>query len=127
MTSRTQVAEYVADHLTTERPTALRSAAAWLVARGRSRQAQYLAQDVATVLAGRGYVLARVTTARPLSAASRTAVEAFVRRETGARELELETLVDPTVIGGLRLEIPTATLDATVRRRLATLVEGVQE
>jgi F-type H+-transporting ATPase subunit delta len=127
VTTRTQVAEYVADHLATDRPAVLRSAAAWLVSKGRGRQASYLARDVATVLAGRSYVLARVTTARPLSAETRAAVEAFVRAETGARDLELDATVDPAVIGGVRLEIPTAELDATVRQRLAKIVEGVQE
>jgi F-type H+-transporting ATPase subunit delta len=80
---------------------------------------------VAKLLAERGYVYARVTTARPLAAPVRSSVEAFLRQATGARELELETRVEPAVIGGVRLEIPTAELDATVRHRLAKLVEGV--
>jgi F-type H+-transporting ATPase subunit delta len=125
VTTRTQVAEYVAGRLAKDRPAAVREAAAWLVATGRGRQASYLARDVAAALAGQGYVLARITTARPLTAAVRSSVEAFLRAETGAREVELETIVDTAVIGGARIETPTAELDATVRRQLAKLVEGV--
>jgi F0F1-type ATP synthase delta subunit len=125
VTTRTQVAEYVASHLAKDRSDAMRQAAAWLVATGRSRQASYLARDIAAALAGQGYVSARITTARPLTPAVRSTVEAFLRTETGAREIELETIVDTAIIGGARIETPTAELDATVRRQLAKLVEGV--
>ena len=126
MTTRTQVAEYLADQLTSGRSSAVQQAAAWLVSRGRARQARYLARDVAAALVERGYVYARVTTARPLSAGARTAVETFIKRETGARQLELEVQINPLALGGLRLEVPAAELDATIQHRLATLVEGVQ-
>ncbi len=126
MATRTQVADYVATKLSAGRSTAVREAAAWLVATGRARQAPYLARDVAKALSEQGYVYARITTARPLSDETRRQIEAFLRHITGATQLELDTQVDAQLIGGLRLETPTAELDATVRRKLAQLVEGVQ-
>ncbi|HEY2004059.1 MAG TPA: F0F1 ATP synthase subunit delta [Candidatus Saccharimonadia bacterium] len=125
MVSRVQVAEYVADKLTSGRREALREAAAWLVAHGKARQARYLARDVAQVLADRGYVYAQVTTARPLTNRARDEVEDFIRTHTGARELELVTEVDPDVIGGTRIELPDAELDSTVRTKLRRFIESV--
>jgi F0F1-type ATP synthase delta subunit len=118
MASRMQVAAYVADRLERERTGALRSAAAWLQAHGQARQAPYLARDIAQVLAARGYVVARVTTARPLGAQARERVQAFVAEATGARTVELETAVEPGMIGGVRLEVPGRALDASVRAKL---------
>ena len=125
MASRVQVAEYVADKLATDRGEALREAASWLVAHGKARQARYLVRDVAQVLADRGYVYARITTARPLSEPARKRVEDFIREHTGAKKIELTDTVDPEVIGGARIEIPGSELDSTVRTKLAKFVEGV--
>ncbi len=125
MASRAQVAAHVASSLTSDRNGAMKSAAAWLVSTGRQRQAGYLARDVAKVLASRGYVSARVTTARPMSDETQGRIEKFIREATGAKELELDTAVDPAIIGGAQIETPDAHLDATVRTKLATFVQGV--
>jgi F-type H+-transporting ATPase subunit delta len=124
MASRMQVATHIADQLAGDRTGALRSAAAWLTERGQSRQARYLVSDVAQVLAARGYVYAKVMTARPLSGAARTEVEQFIKDITGARELELETAVEPEMLGGIRIETPGQELDASVQKKLARYVEG---
>jgi len=125
MASRVQVATHVADALSTDRAGALKSAAAWLVSTGRERQAGYLARDVAKVLAGRGYVSAQVTTARRMPAETQGQIEKFIKGATGAKELELTTQVDPTIIGGAHIETPDGFLDATVRTKLAKFVQGV--
>jgi F-type H+-transporting ATPase subunit delta len=127
MASRTQVAAYVADQLEKDRAGAIRSAAAWLVDHGQARGADYLARDVAQVLAERGYVSVRVVTARTLDEVARQRVEAYVRAQTGAKELELETAVDPSLIGGVIVETPGRILDASVKTKLARFVEGVMK
>jgi F-type H+-transporting ATPase subunit delta len=124
MASRMQVASYVADRLQSDRAGALRSAAAWLADKGQPRQARYLARDVAQVLTTRGYVWAQVTTARPLSTEARREVEGFIKKATGARELELETALDPDMIGGIKIETPGQALDASIQTKLARYVEG---
>jgi F0F1-type ATP synthase delta subunit len=126
MASRMQVAQYVADELPKDRTKAVQAAAAWLVERGRGRDARYLARDVAAVLAAQGHVLAQVITARPLEAGARQAVEGFIKETTGAKEIELETSVDKTLIGGIKIELPNATMDATVRAKLDKFVEGMK-
>ena len=125
MISRLQVATNVADRLAGDRAGAVRQAAAWLLDTGRTAQAKYLAGDVASILAQRGYVSVTVTTARPLSGAALEQIKAYIRAQTGGRELELSTAVDPALIGGIRLETPDAALDATVKTKLAKFVEGV--
>ncbi len=122
MASRMQVANFVAERLDKDRAGTLRMAAAWLVAKGRRGQARYLAMDVAEALVGRGYVAARVTTARAMSAQTRTEVERFIKEATGGQQLELETAVDPAMIGGIRIETPGRALDASVRAKLARYV-----
>jgi len=125
MVSRTQVAAELAKRLGSDRRKAVRQTAAWLVATGRARQARYLARDVAGTLADDGYVLAQVTTARPLHDPARKELAGFIKNRTGAREVELDTSVDASMIGGVRVVTPSATLDATVRTKLASYVEGV--
>lgn len=122
MASRFEVATYVAGRLGQDRQRALQSAAAWLVDQGQTRAARYLAADVAAVLQTEGYVQARVVTARPLSAEARGFVETYVRETTGAEELELDTAVDPTLIGGITIETPGRALDASVKTKLARYV-----
>jgi F-type H+-transporting ATPase subunit delta len=126
MATRTQVAEYLAAGLKAKRTETVRAAAAWLVTTGRTRQANYLTRDAAAALTRDGYLLARVTTARPLTAAARSAIETFLKRETSATEIELELIINPAVLGGTRIETPTAELDGTIKAKLATLLEGVK-
>ena len=126
MVTRTQVAQVVADRLEHDRDGAIRQAAAWLVAQGRDRQAAYLARDVARILGHNGYVTARITTARPLAETARREIEEFIKAQTGASSVEITTAVDPTLIGGVRIETPEAELDASVRTKLARMIEGAK-
>lgn len=125
MISRRQVAAYVADNMTAGRDSAIRDAAAWLVARGRKRQARYLVRDIAQILAARGYVVANVTTARPMSAAAMREIEDYIRARLAAQQIEMTTAVSRDVIGGALIELPGADLDSTVRTKLVKFVEGV--
>ncbi len=124
MASRAQVAAYVAGQLPDGRAAALKQAAAWLQDTGRARQATYLVRDVAAAVAREGYVTARITTARPLAPGAQAEIEQYIKGQTGAKQLELEMVVDRDVIGGVRVEVPGAELDATVRRKLDRFVQG---
>lgn len=126
MASRMQVATYLADRLADGRTEAVQAAAAWLVAGGRGREARYLARDAAVALAERGHVLAQVITARPMDPAAVKTVEDFIKQTTGATELELDLSVDPALIGGIKIELPAATLDASVQAKLDKFVEGMK-
>ncbi len=125
MTSRRQVAQYVADRLLEGRGDAVTAAAAWLTARGRKRQARYLVRDVAEILAKGGYIVARVVTARPMKVGATGEIEAYIREHTRAREIEMTTATDSALIGGALIELPGADLDSTIKTKLARFVEGV--
>jgi F0F1-type ATP synthase delta subunit len=103
------------------RQETLREAAAWLIATGRTRQVDYLVQDVAMVLAQDGYLAARVTTARPIDTKVKREVEGFLSRLTQTERIELTTDVDTDLLGGLRLETPNGSLDTSLRTKLTAL------
>lgn len=123
--TRMQVAQYVANHLISGRTQAMNEAAAWLVSSGKVRQASYLARDVAGIIARSNYLYVVVTTARQLTPEAKVGIEAYLKQATGATTIELNEVVDPNIIGGVRIETPTAILDGTVHNKLANLVEGM--
>ena len=125
--TRMQVAQYVAGHLTSGRTLAMNEAAAWLLSSGKARQVSYLAKDVARIIAESDYLYAVVTTARPLTPASKDGIEAYLTHVSGAKTIEINEVVDPLIIGGVRIETPTAILDGTVHSKLVNLVEGMSQ
>jgi F-type H+-transporting ATPase subunit delta len=70
--------------------------------------------------AHRGVVPAQAVSAIELDDAQATALASAIKSATG-RELELETRVDPGVLGGLRVLMGGRTYDGTVRARLKAL------
>ncbi len=103
----------------------MNEAAAWLLSSGKVRQAAYLSKDVARIIAQSNYLYAVVTTARPLTSPARAGIEAYLKEITGATTIELSEVVDTRIIGGVRIETPTAILDGSVHSKLANLVEGM--
>jgi F-type H+-transporting ATPase subunit delta len=70
----------------------------------------------------RGIETAVVTSAIPLTKPETEAVRDRVRKMTGA-EVELESVIDPSLIGGLTVRVGDQLLDASVRGRLERLRE----
>ncbi len=62
--------------------------------------------------------------AHPLTADQRQRLTAKVRAATG-HEVKLKEVVDPSVIGGLRVEIAGKVYDGTVRRELEKMREAI--
>lgn len=117
--SRRKLAQYVADALVAgaEASVVLREVAAYLIDSGRLRETELVIRAIEDTLADRGIVLARVTTATDLTATLRRDIEEMIN----ARQVTLDTTIDPSVIGGVRIEIPGKVLDATVQRKLLAL------
>lgn len=126
MASRTMVAEYVADALLAgkNRQQVVAETAAWLKENGKARQASYLTQDVARILADKGYVFVRFTTAHPVDTDTKATLKQYVAAQSGAKTVECEFIIDTKLIGGVLIEMPYGTLDASVKARLAKIVEG---
>src|SRR5579875_3681040 len=86
---------------------------------------QLLLRDIAAAYRelwhrARGIVTAQVTTAVPLSDAQRALLAERLGRYVG-RQVELETNVDPSIMGGVVARVGDLLLDGSVRGRLEAL------
>jgi F-type H+-transporting ATPase subunit delta len=68
----------------------------------------------------RGAVSAQVTTAVPLSAAQAKGVAAALRQSLG-RDPEIETRVDPAILGGIKVQVGSRLFDASLKSKLDSL------
>jgi F-type H+-transporting ATPase subunit delta len=74
----------------------------------------------ALAAAHRGLIAARVTTATPLSAAQSKALAAALATALG-REPQVETVVDPKILGGLKVRVGSRLYDASLKSKLDSL------
>ena len=129
MKSRTKVASYAASALSDssiKREELVTMLAAWLKDSKHSRQATYLVQDIAKILAENGYMYVTVTTAHELSPATHQSIEDFLKEQYGNTvQLEVNEVVNPKIIGGIHLDTPHGSLDATVKSKLIQIIKGV--
>ena len=92
-----------------------------LVSRGRASALPRVSEEFHRLLNDhRGIVMATVTSAVPLNDDESAAVRARVEEMAGAK-VELETRVDPALIGGVTVQIRDQLLDASIRGRLERL------
>ncbi|GAA1842461.1 F0F1 ATP synthase subunit delta [Microbacterium koreense] len=92
-----------------------------LVQQPRERRVrQLLARAERLVADQRGRTVATVVTAVPLSEAQATRLTATLSARYGSA-VALNTVVDPSVVGGLRVQIADDVIDASVSSRLADL------
>ncbi|MGH7022324.1 MAG: F0F1 ATP synthase subunit delta [Caulobacteraceae bacterium] len=70
--------------------------------------------------ARRGLVAARVTTAAPLTKAQAASLAAGLAQVLG-REPQIETVVDPAILGGLKVRVGSRLYDASLKTRLDSL------
>ena len=64
-----------------------------------------------------GIAVAKIVSARPLTDGEKTKLIAALERRCGVK-VEPEYKVDPSLIGGMKVEISGTLLDGSVRRRL---------
>ena len=122
--SRRKLATYIATELTkgTAVKPLLQKAASYLIEHKRLNQAELLVRDIEVVLArDHKVVLANVISARELSAGIIKKIEQFVAASEGAKQVEVATSVDPSLLGGVIIKTPRAELDTTVRKQLNML------
>ncbi|KQV24743.1 MULTISPECIES: F0F1 ATP synthase subunit delta [unclassified Microcella] len=92
-----------------------------LVQQPRGRRIGALVRHGAELVAdtaGRG--VATVTVARPLTSEQRVAVDASLARRYG-RAFSIDQIVDPSVIGGVRIQVGDEVIDGSVAARLTEL------
>ncbi|MFN8629599.1 MAG: ATP synthase F1 subunit delta [Chloroflexota bacterium] len=92
-----------------------------MVARGRVSSLTRVADQYTRLLnTHRGIVMATVTSAVPLTGDETAAIRARVEAMANAR-VELQTVVDPALIGGVTIQVRDQLLDASIRGRLERL------
>jgi F0F1-type ATP synthase delta subunit len=104
----------------------LKMTAAYLIQTKQASSAHLLLQDIADeLLASQHQLSAEVRSAFGLSNATREGIVAMLKRETGAKTVELSEIVEPELIGGVVIRTPQAQLDASVKRQLTQLAQGI--
>ena len=119
--SQRRLAAYMAGQLLAsgDKKRLIKELAAYLIETGHVRDLNQVVAAIEEALASRGAVVATVTTARPLSPENKQAiVKQFT--PTGA-ELYIREQIDPSVIGGFKIELPGSQFDGTVIHKLTTL------
>lgn len=121
--SRRALAHHVATHLVHGKPQKeiARQLAAYLIWTRRTKELSLIVRDIQVYLAEHGHIAGKVTSARALSVATLKELETFTKQQTGAKQVSLDTVIDESVIGGVKLELPGRELDTTVARQLTIL------
>jgi len=118
--TRRRLAEFVANELQTGGgEEAITKAAAYLIESGKKRDVGLLVRDIEEILASKGTVVADITSARPLSSEDKTAIAKLL----GASQLHARETIDPSVLGGVRIEMSGKRLDATLKHKIDLLKE----
>ena len=97
--------------------SALLQVAAYLAETRRLREVHLVARAIEDALADDNVVVATVTSARPLDQATRQSI----KNRAGNGEVYLREVIEPAVLGGIRLQTPDASYDATIAHKLSGL------
>ncbi|MGB4966995.1 MAG: F0F1 ATP synthase subunit delta [Candidatus Saccharimonadales bacterium] len=121
--SRRKIAEYVADNTKdgVVSAAALKEVAAYLQETRRTRELPLVVRTIEDVLAERGQVVARVTSARPLEAELRKTLESQI-----GGTVYMQETVDEAVLGGVKVTTPGRSLDATLMKRINSIRSAKQ-
>lgn len=118
-TSRRKLARYVAERLMNNDVTVVDEVAALLSHENCQREVDLLVRDIQAELAERGLTVATVESARALTDEARSAIMTLLKKPQTV--VQLSEVVRPELIGGFKLRTPTATLDATIAKKLNDL------
>lgn len=122
--SRRSIAEYIASGLIEGKPSKkalLTELAAFLIDTKRTSELDLVVRDIEYFLSEKGYVQTTVLSAYELTAETKKALEAFVKKETKATQVSLASMVEPAVLGGVKISIPGREMDQTIARQLTVL------
>ncbi|MCA9338720.1 F0F1 ATP synthase subunit delta [Candidatus Saccharibacteria bacterium] len=122
--SRRQIAYYTADalHQGVDMKAIVKQLAAYLVEAKKTNELSLLLKDVEAILSEKyGVTLAKVTTARPLDELQRKELASFIKKQENSKEVTLQEITDPSLIGGVVIETPTSLLNASVSWQLQQL------
>lgn len=124
-TLRRKLAQHAAERLLAGDAAVIDELAALIIAERREREVDLLVQDIEAKLAERGTVVAMVESATPLDTVTKDKIKNLLSSKTNASNQDINVLlresIDQALIGGFKLRTPTATLDATIAKKLNDL------
>jgi F0F1-type ATP synthase delta subunit len=117
---RLRLAKVLAGRLKAGDKRLARETAAYLLSEGRVGELDSLLRDVAQYRADHdGRIEVEAITAHPLTAATKKAIERRIKAaDPSAKQIVISERHDPSVIGGVRLELANQQLDLSVRGQL---------
>jgi F-type H+-transporting ATPase subunit delta len=118
---RTRIAEVIAERTLAggDDTTLVQEVAAYLLDQDRTDELESILRDVMQYRADHGIVEVIAHTAHPLAPETKQAVERETRRiYPAAKQIIVSEQVDPTLVGGVRLEFANQQLDLSVRSKL---------
>ena len=118
--SRRKVAALLADELIAGR-NVTKKLAAYLIETKKTREAALYVRDIEAALSDRGVLLADVDSSHELTTETENTIIHYLKHSTGAKDVHLRPNVDPSLLGGVRIETPDQRLDNTLRHRLDQL------
>ena len=123
LVSRRKLAKYAAEQLLAGNDAVLEEIAGFLVYEKHEREVELLARDIEVELAERGTVVATVESARALDLATKDEIKNLLSSNASDQDINvlLRESIDQALIGGFNLRTPTATLDATIAKKLNDL------
>lgn len=125
LVSRRKLAKYAAEQILAGNDAVLEEIAGLLIYEKHEREVDLLVRDIEAELAENGEIVASVESARALDDSTRRKIEQFLATAASDKnskpKVSLRESIDPTLIGGFKLQMPTATLDATVSKKLNDL------
>lgn len=118
--SRRKLAEFVADQLQSgDGKDATLKAAAYLIETRQKHSVRLLVRDIEEIMASSGIFVVDTTSARPLSENDKAAIAKLL----GAKQLHTRESVDPSVLGGVRIEMSGKHFDGTLKHKIDLLKE----
>lgn len=121
--SRRRIAEYVATELLngTGKVALLSQLAGYLVEYRRTDELGLIVRDIEFYMSEKGHVSAVVTSAFDLTSETKKAIEVFVKTKTRADHVSLSSMIDSSVIGGVKISLPGYEINQTVVHQLTVL------
>lgn len=128
--ARRTLATYMADklqaggnisHITKE-------VAAYLLEQHQTQDVELLVRDVEEILESKyGIVVARIQSASPLDATTRTLVVDALKAKGAKHVVIVEESVDADLLGGVVIETPSSVFDSSLKTKVRTLAMATKE
>lgn len=119
--TRRKLAQHVVAELEAGNSAVITETAAYLVSENRTKELPLLVRDIEAIYADHGVLVADITTAHKVSDVVADELAAEIGVLTGAKHVQARLATDPALLGGIRVQVPGAELDATVAGKLRKL------